>query len=131
MHAAAAAFVLAPALALGSFLSVVVVRVPARRSIVRPPSSCGRCGTEILKRDNVPLLSYAVLRGRCRHCDERISPLYPVVELASTAMTVACFAMLGVTAWAALAAGFGAVLVTLSAIAARERGAVSRAPSRG
>ncbi len=130
MDAAAAAFVLAPALALGSFLNVVVVRVPAGRSIVRPPSSCGSCATEILRRDNVPLLSYALLRGRCRHCDARISPLYPAVELVSAALTVACFAVFGVTAQAALASAVCAVLVTLSAIAARERGAASRASSR-
>ena len=105
MNAAAAAFVLAPALALGSFLNVVVARVPARRSILRPPSSCGSCETEILWRDNIPLVSYALLRGRCRHCDARISPLYPAVELVSAALIVACFAAFGLTAWAALAAG--------------------------
>ena len=116
MNAAAAAFVLAPALALGSFLNVVVARVPARRSILRPPSSCGSCETEILWRDNIPLVSYALLRGRCRHCDARISPLYPAVELVSAALIVACFAAFGLTAWATLAAGFCAVLVTLSAI---------------
>ncbi len=59
VNVAAAAFVLAPALALGSFLNVVVARVPARRSILRPPSSCGSCETEILWRDNIPVLSYA------------------------------------------------------------------------
>ena len=130
MDVAAAAVVLAPALALGSFLTVVVTRVPARRSIVRPPSSCGSCATEILRRDNVPLLSYVLLRGRCRHCAERISPLYPAVELVSAALIVACFAVLGVTARAALASAVCALLVTLSVMAARERGAVSRASSR-
>jgi len=121
MNAAAAAFVLAPALALGSFLNVVVARVPARRSIVRPPSSCGSCTTEILWRDNIPLLSYVLLRGRCRHCDAPISPLYPAVELVSAALIVACFAVFGATAWAALAAGFCAVLVVLSAIDVQHR----------
>ena len=130
MDVAAAALALAPALALGSFLTVVVTRVPARRSIVRPPSSCGSCAAEILWRDNVPLLSYALLRGRCRHCDARISPLYPAVELVSTALIVACFAVLGVTPQAALASAVCALLVTLSAIAAREGGAISRASSR-
>jgi prepilin signal peptidase PulO-like enzyme (type II secretory pathway) len=130
MDATAAALVLAPALALGSFLNVVAVRVPARRSIVRPPSSCGSCATKILRRDNVPLLSYALLLGRCRHCDARISPLYPAVELLSAALIATCFAAFGVTAQAVLASGVCAVLVTLSAIAARERGAVSRASSR-
>ena len=121
MNAAAAAFILAPALALGSFLNVVVARVPARRSLLGPPSSCGSCSTEILWRDNVPVLSYVLLRGRCRHCDAGISPLYPAVELVSAALIVACFAVFGVTAWAALAAGFCAVLVVLSAIDAKHR----------
>jgi len=121
VNAAAAAFVLAPALALGSFLNVVVTRVPARRSLLRPPSSCGSCSTEILWRDNVPVVSYLLLRGRCRHCDARISPLYPAVELVSAALIVACFAAFGLTAWASLAAGFCAVLVVLSAIDAQHR----------
>ena len=121
MNAAAAAVVLAPALALGSFLNVVVARVPARRSILRPPSSCGTCSTEILWRDNIPVLSYVLLRGRCRHCNARISPLYPAVELVTALLIVACFAVFGATAWAALAAAFCAVLVVLSAIDAQHR----------
>jgi leader peptidase (prepilin peptidase) / N-methyltransferase len=121
VNTAAAAFVLAPALALGSFLNVVVARVPARRSILRPPSSCGSCGTEILWRDNVPLLSYALLRGRCRHCETRISPTYPLVEVLTALLVVTCFAVWGGTAEAVLAAGFCAVLVVLSVIDANER----------
>lgn len=76
---------------------------------------------EILWRDNIPVVSYLLLRGRCRHCDARISPLYPAVELVSAALIVACFAVFGLTAWAALAAGFCAVLVVLSAIDAQHR----------
>ena len=121
MNTAAAAFVLAPALALASFLNVVVARVPARRSILRPPSSCGTCSTEILWRDNIPVLSYALLRGRCRHCGTHISPLYPTVELVTAGLIVACFAVFGGTAWAALAAAFFAVLVTLSVIDTQHR----------
>ena len=121
MNAAAAAVVVAPALALGSFLNVVVARVPARRSMLRPPSSCGTCATEILWRDNVPVLSYVILGGRCRRCDAPISPLYPAVELVTAALVVACVAVFGVTAWAAFAAGFCAVLVALWAIDARHR----------
>ena len=121
MNAAAAAFVLAPALALGSFLNVVVARVPARRSILRPPSSCGSCDTEILWRDNIPVLSYLLLRGRCRHCDARISPVYPLVEAVTALLIVTCVAVYGPTPEAALAAGFCAVLVALSVIDARHR----------
>lgn len=116
LSVAAAAFILAPALALGSFLNVVVVRVPARRSLFRPPSSCGSCAREIQWRDNVPVLSYVLLRGRCRHCAAPISALYPLVEIAAAALIVACVAVYGPTPDAALAAGFCAVLVTLSAI---------------
>lgn len=127
MNLAAAVVMLAPALALGSFLNVVIARVPARRSIVRPPSSCGSCGTEILWRDNVPLLSYALLRGRCRHCDEWISLRYPAVELVSTTLILSCFAVLGPTGWAALGAALCAGLVVLSAIGVEHRRA-SRSP---
>jgi prepilin signal peptidase PulO-like enzyme (type II secretory pathway) len=121
MNAAAAAFALAPALALGSFLNVVAARVPARRSIVRPPSSCGSCGHEIGRRDNIPVLSYVLLRGRCRNCDAEISPVYPLVEAGTAVLVAACVAVFGLTAEAALAAGLCAVLVTLSVIDARHR----------
>jgi leader peptidase (prepilin peptidase)/N-methyltransferase len=113
---AAAALVLAPALALGSFLNVVAIRVPERRSLLRPPSSCGACGEEILWRDNIPVLSWVLLRGRCRHCAAPISPVYPLVEAITAALVVACVAVFGVAPYAALAAGFCAVLVTLSVI---------------
>jgi leader peptidase (prepilin peptidase) / N-methyltransferase len=116
VNGAAAALLLAPALALGSFLNVVIARVPARRSLLSPPSSCGSCSHEILWRDNVPVLSYLLLRGRCRHCEARISPLYPLVEILAAALIVACVAAFGPTPYAVLAAGFCAVLVTLSAI---------------
>jgi prepilin signal peptidase PulO-like enzyme (type II secretory pathway) len=133
MNAAAAAFVLGPALALGSFLNVVVARVPARRSIVHPPSSCGSCGTEIRWQDNVPLLSYALLRGRCRHCETRISPTYPIVEALTALLVATCFAAYGVTAWAVLAAGFCSVLVALAAIGAKRQVVPTRilAPAAG
>ncbi len=116
MNAAAAVFVLAPALALGSFLNVVATRVPARRSLLRPPSSCGSCEREILWRDNIPVLSYALLRGRCRHCSAEISLLYPAVEAGTAALAVASVVVFGPTAYAALVIGFCALLVTLSAI---------------
>ena len=64
----------------GSFLNVVIHRVPLRQSVVWPASHCPACGEPIEPRDNVPLLSYAVLRGRCRNCKARISARYPLVE---------------------------------------------------
>jgi len=117
----AAALVLAPALALGSFLNVVAVRVPSRRSLLRPPSSCGACGEEILWRDNVPILSYLLLRGRCRHCHAAISSVYPLVEAVTAVLVVACVFVFALTPYGALAAGFCCVLVVLSVVAARHR----------
>lgn len=73
---------------IGSFLNVVVHRVPAGASVVRPPSACPGCGAAIRPRDNVPVLSWLLLRGRCRDCGEPISPRYPLVE-AATALAFA------------------------------------------
>jgi leader peptidase (prepilin peptidase)/N-methyltransferase len=67
-------------LVIGSFLNVVIHRVPLRRSVVRPPSACPGCGVRIAGRDNVPILSWVVLRGRCRGCAMRIPLRYPLVE---------------------------------------------------
>lgn len=67
-------------LAIGSFLNVVAHRVPAGHSVVSPPSACPRCGAAIRPRDNVPVLGWLLLRGRCRDCGEPISPRYPLVE---------------------------------------------------
>jgi len=67
-------------LLIGSFLNVVVWRVPRGESVVHPPSACPRCGHRIRSRDNVPVLSWLLLRGRCRDCGAPISPRYPLVE---------------------------------------------------
>jgi leader peptidase (prepilin peptidase)/N-methyltransferase len=76
-----AAFVIG--LVLGSFLNVVIARLPRGESIVRPPSRCPRCKERIRPWDNIPILSFVLLRGRCRRCRRRISWRYPVVELLS------------------------------------------------
>jgi len=67
-------------LVVGSFLNVVIHRVPNRESIVWPASHCPKCGEAISPKDNVPILSYVLLRGKCRNCSERISARYPLVE---------------------------------------------------
>ena len=67
-------------LLIGSFLNVVIWRVPRGQSVVRPPSACPSCGAAIRRRDNIPVVSWLVLRGRCRDCSAPISPRYPVVE---------------------------------------------------
>ncbi|SDK29173.1 leader peptidase (prepilin peptidase) / N-methyltransferase [Cryobacterium psychrotolerans] len=77
---------------IGSFLNVVIFRLPAGRSIVAPPSACGSCGARIRPWDNVPVVSWLLLRGRCRDCAAGISVRYPLVEL-GTAL------FFGVVAW--------------------------------
>ena len=83
-------------LLIGSFLNVVIVRVPAGRSVVRPRSACPTCGEPIGERDNIPVLSWLLLRGRSRCCDEPISGRYPLVEAATG------IAFAAVAAWAGL-----------------------------
>jgi len=73
-------------LAVGSFLNVVVYRVPAGMSVVAPASACPRCGHDIRARDNVPVVSWLALRGRCRDCATPISVRYPLVELATAVL---------------------------------------------
>jgi leader peptidase (prepilin peptidase)/N-methyltransferase len=79
-------------LLVGSFLNVVVWRLPRGESLVRPSSHCTSCDDPVSPRDNVPVLSWLLLRGRCRRCNARISPRYPLVELA-TAVLFAGMAM--------------------------------------
>jgi leader peptidase (prepilin peptidase)/N-methyltransferase len=76
-------------LAFGSFLNVVIWRVPRKESVVRPPSHCPSCDTPIHPRDNIPVVSWLLLRGRCRTCNAPISVRYPLVELATASLFVA------------------------------------------
>lgn len=75
-------------LAIGSFLNVVIWRVPRGESVVRPPSHCPSCDHEIAPRDNIPVVSWLLLRGKCRNCGARISMRYPLVELLTAALFV-------------------------------------------
>jgi leader peptidase (prepilin peptidase) / N-methyltransferase len=111
-----AALALAPGLALGSFLNVVAARVPRKTSIVKPASACMECKTPIARRDNVPVVSWLLLRGRCRTCGTRISPLYPAVELATALLVAGCVLAFGLSGRMVVAALFCAVLVAISAI---------------
>jgi leader peptidase (prepilin peptidase)/N-methyltransferase len=76
-------------LAVGSFLNVVIYRIPANESILRPPSHCPACGHRIRNRHNIPLLSWLLLRGRCADCHARISARYPLIELLTAVLFVA------------------------------------------
>ncbi len=108
-------------LVIGSFLNVVVYRVPLRMSLVAPGSSCPMCGTPIAPQDNIPVVSFVLLRGRCRRCGERISPEYPIVE----AVTAGLFALAAVRAEsigeAALVAPFLGLMLAVALIDARHR----------
>ena len=115
LDAAVAAAFLVPGLALGSFLNVVAARVPLKRSIVKPRSACMSCGTELAWYDNVPLLSWALLRGRCRHCKASIPARYPLVELATALLVAGCVWKFGLSLDALVAAFFCACLVAISA----------------
>ena len=115
MSFAAAAVAFVPGLAIGSFLNVVAARVPLKRSIVAPASACMSCGTELSWRDNVPVLSWLLLRGRCRTCGTSIGWVYPTVELVAGLLIALSFLVFGLSADAFVAAFFCAVLVTISA----------------
>ena len=86
-------------LVVGSFLNVVVYRVPRHQSLLRPRSRCTSCEQRIRDRDNIPVLSWILLKGRCRNCQARISPRYPLVEFTTGALFVGSAAQLGVN-WA-------------------------------
>jgi leader peptidase (prepilin peptidase)/N-methyltransferase len=112
---ALAAAALAPGLALGSFLNVVAARVPLKRSIVSPGSACMSCGHEIAWHDNVPVVSWLLLRGRCRSCGAAIPARYPAVELVTALLVAGCVWRFGVSAEAAVASFFCLALVAVSA----------------
>lgn len=101
-------------LVLGSFMTVVVARVPAKESLVRPRSRCPSCGAQIRNRDNVPVVSWLLLRGRCRDCGAPISARYPLLEL-GTAILVSAAAVVAPDVWTAIL--LGALVAMLPAIA--------------
>jgi leader peptidase (prepilin peptidase)/N-methyltransferase len=106
---------LVPALGVGSFLNVAVSRLPLGRSVARPRSACMHCGAQIRARDNVPILSYVLLGGRCRDCGARIGLRYPAVELATALLAAACFADFGLSLRALAGATFCGALVAITA----------------
>src|SRR5580658_6714668 len=91
-------FVFAFGLIIGSFLNVCILRIPEGKSIVLPPSACPRCGEPIRPYDNIPVVSYILLAGKCRNCKTPISPIYPLVELLTAVLFFACYWAFGFTA---------------------------------
>ena len=101
---------------IGSFLNVVIHRVPAGESLVSPGSRCPECGTPVRPWDNVPVLSWLLLRGRCRACGARISRRYPLVELLTAVAFAAVVAVRGFDEDLVLELPFVAALIALAAI---------------
>jgi leader peptidase (prepilin peptidase) / N-methyltransferase len=103
-------------LLLGSFLNVVIWRVPRGESLVSPPSHCPGCERPIRPRDNVPVVSWVLLKGRCRDCDQSISVRYPLVEVGTAAMFGVLAARIGFDAALPAYLYLGAVAVALALI---------------
>jgi leader peptidase (prepilin peptidase) / N-methyltransferase len=100
----------------GSFLNVCIVRIPHGTSIVQPPSHCPKCKSVIRSYDNIPLISYFILFGRCRACGERISPRYVVVELMTASLVVGLYHQFGLSLAFLVGLIFVAALIVISFI---------------
>ena len=114
-------FALLAGLALGSFANVCIRRLPRHQSIAWPGSHCPMCRAPIAAYDNIPLLSFALLRGRCRHCRQRIAWRYPLVEAVIGALTAISIAVAGVTVDGIAGALLCWLLVTMAACDAESR----------
>lgn len=101
---------------IGSFLNVCIYRLPREKSIVTPGSSCTLCGTPISFYDNIPIVSFLILRGRCRHCKAVISGRYVVVELLTALLYAVLFSIYGLSIELAVMLIFVSVLIILSFI---------------
>jgi len=108
-------------LAWGSFLNVVIYRVPLRMSLLRPPSTCPSCGHRIKPYENIPVLSYLFLRGRCRHCRAPIGPTYLLVEILTPALFAVLYLQTGFGLPFYASALFTSALITLGFIDARHQ----------
>jgi len=103
-------------LSLGSFLNVCIYRIPRDISILNPPSHCPDCKNRIRWYDNIPLLSYALLRGRCRDCKAYISIRYPVVELLEGTFSLSLFLRFGISIYYPLYLYFVSALIVITFI---------------
>jgi leader peptidase (prepilin peptidase) / N-methyltransferase len=103
-------------LALGSFLNVVIARVPAGRSLVYPGSACPGCSAPLAWYDNIPVLSFVVLRGRCRACGMRIAWRYPIVEAVTAAVLMLAYVAFGPSAEFLIACVLLPALIVMTAI---------------
>lgn len=97
----------------GSFLNVVIARLPLDESIVSPASRCPKCNESIRFYDNIPIVSWLVLAGRCRYCGGRISLRYPVVELVTALLFLAVYQKWGLTPASGIYCGFACAMITI------------------
>ncbi len=114
-------FVFLFGLIIGSFLNVCIIRIPEGKSIVLPPSACPKCGAAIRPYDNIPVVSYLLLGGKCRGCKARISPIYPLVELLTALLFLGCYWAFGLTIDALKWCVFSAIMIVLVFTDLRER----------
>src|ERR1700691_898107 len=114
-------FVFLFGLIIGSFLNVCILRIPGGKSIVIPASACPKCSAPIRPYDNIPVLSYLFLRGKCRSCKTPISPMYPLVELINRLLFLACYIVFGLSVETLKWAVFFAIMVVLVFTDLRER----------
>jgi leader peptidase (prepilin peptidase)/N-methyltransferase len=114
-------FVFLFGLIIGSFLNVCILRIPSGKSIVLPASACPKCGEAIRPYDNIPVLSYLLLGGKCRGCKTKISWMYPLVELLTGLLFLGCFYAFGISVETGKWAAFSAIMVVLVFTDLRER----------
>lgn len=105
---------------IGSFLNVCIYRWPAEQSVLRPPSHCPRCDHRLAWRDNIPVLGWLLLRGRCRYCGVAVSAQYPLIELVCALIWLAAVVRLGASVQALHAALFLTILLGIAMTDARE-----------
>ncbi len=103
-------------LALGSFLNVCIYRIPLKESVISPPSKCPQCGKRIKFYDNIPLLSFILLSGKCRYCNNPISWRYPIIETITGLLSIALFIRYGLSFQYFILLFFAMALVTISFI---------------
>jgi leader peptidase (prepilin peptidase)/N-methyltransferase len=115
-HALEIAYITVLGAVVGSFLNVVIHRMPRGESLASPGSRCPSCGAAIAPYDNVPIVSWLILRGRCRHCSAPISPRYPAVELLTAVTFAAVVAARGFDDDLVLELPFVACLIALAGI---------------
>ncbi|NOU99034.1 prepilin peptidase [Paenibacillus planticolens] len=109
-----AIYVFIVGLVLGSFFNVVALRVPAKQSVVKPPSACPKCGKQLKSRDLIPVISYLFARGKCRYCQTKVSIIYPLGELATGLLFLWVYVHFGITGEALVALAMVSLLVIIT-----------------